>query len=136
MSEEKKERDYTEIDIDTLTYRIGNKTWTIVSDGHVNPKREQLKGLIQKFETDTKNAKLEVEKLGIYETMIKEILKLTLVNFDYDSLANDPDVGHVICARVAEDLKNLFLVIGGPRGYKDLQQRVSRMRLSTDSQTD
>ena len=133
MSEEKQ---ICVMDIDTLTYRVNDQTWDIVDEKKVGVIRPKLLELTREFEIAYKKSELEVDRILVNDKFCKDVLALTLPAFDYEKESNNPEIGAIICNRIAGDLRDLFLVLGGIRGYRHLLQRQSQMQLLMDSPKD
>ena len=68
----------------------------------------------------------DIKRLAVYDAAGRAILEAALDGFDYDREAEDPDVGPSQLGLLGTEVKD-FLIVGGARGARHVQQRLATM---------
>jgi len=132
---QRKNQEYRGFDTDRLVYYCGQKEWKVNPEGHTRPVRQQLIQIITKYEETMvavdAGKLLEAERTKVHESTTRAILKIGLVNFDYEQEAGAKDVGEAVCHKIANDVYSFLAVTGGWDEYKLLQTRLRQIIQNT-----
>lgn len=125
------------IDTDNLHAFIKNHRWNINPSGHTKTIRDQLKILLKEFLSIINKQKTQIDVLDIdnkIDDIMKQILTLGLINFDYDKEADDPGVGPINLKFLGQELAHFLVVQGGKEGstHSKMLQKLAQLSQFND----
>lgn len=110
----------------------GKSKWSINPEAHLKKVTDVIRESIKNYEETlskvSKGEAYESERLEVYENSTKSILEVSLVNFDYEKEANNPDCGPALLGNLAIEIKDFLLVLGGKEGAKRSQMLLNLMK--------
>lgn len=126
------------IDWETLQAWAFDYNFKINPSGHTKENKDKIRAIQNEYKKQMLKTVKEFDELkqnDIYEEASEKILQIGLVDFDYETFANNPDIGPTVLGQLATELAHFLVVQGGKAGFKhwQMQQKLAMLNLSSHS---